>query len=683
MTLEASYRVSLPEEIVYYIASCITDVGDLCNATAVSQQWQRACSPHIERHLRDVYPRDRQELELRLEDTKIIAIEEHHDDRERWSDVSWRALGLSYALRDDKWTRDWKAGNVTTRWVPHVFERDDVSISAAFPRGGDVLCTKDYIYHPDEQWEEDRVKQFKTFSFDNRLVPAAGTRSGTFIPSKFPDGEHYGCVDVPGMGPVLLFAPYYSTQEEIDGHDHDDPPHDTQHQVLEVWVTAEESDRWTGLGSTRKRSEFAGGQIPEGDWSDCVWEYLATIPFRIDMCDGIPPLDRVVSLHVDYDRDGARTLVAAHSYQGRAIVRRVAEANRLLDPDGKPTLANEDNLVTTFEHGLLGDFIYDWGEPLCYTCLDNDYVFAAQRSAVAVWSRATGEHVVTIDSTLAFCGPFFDLDQPRMEEQSRVVETVVFKRQAESVPSSTTAVRRFNIECALPDEGGYDDIVHRDVPAGQFQIGPDTLILAGGNLIFWAERRVVVLVDYASVFRRALEMPRDEEQPQFYQSQEEEDNRPPPPVDPRLQEVVGPCLMVFGLDRGEDEPWNVVRAFKHRLLYATEQTTYVLDLSTLPRLPSTQRFSIPVLEVIGVGRNLRTGGHYNQRFFMTNSSVYEVVTLTESQELGSMGNGYLEATQGFPKNVRWRHDWSWPLRPGWQHACLRESSSNHSIWMAG
>lgn len=373
--------------------------------------------------------------------------------------------------------------------MPHVFERDDVSISAAFPSGEDVLCTKDYMFNHDEQWEEDRVKQFKTFSFDKRLEPSAGTRSGAFLPSTFPDGEHYGCAEVPGMGPVLLFAPYYSTQEEIDGHDHDDPPHDTQYQVLEVWVTAEDSDRWTGLDcldSAIKPSDRAGGQIPEGEWNDCVWEYLATIPFRIDMCDGIPPLDRVVSLHVDYHRDGPHTLVAAHSYQGRAIVRHVAEANRLLDSDGKPTLSNEDNLVTTFEHGLAGDFIYDWGEPLgvsCstaaalmpkYTYLDNDYVFAAQRSAIAVWSRATGEHVVTIDSTLTLCGPFFDLDQPRMEKQSRDAEKVVFKRRPESVPSSTTALRRFNIECVLPDEGAYDDIVHRDVPAGQFQIGPDT-----------------------------------------------------------------------------------------------------------------------------------------------------------------------------------------------------------------
>lgn len=93
MTFEASYRVSLPEEIVYYIASRITDVGDLCNAAAVSQQWHRACSPHIERHLRDVYPRDPRELQLRLEDTKSIAIEEHPDDRDKWDDVSWRALG--------------------------------------------------------------------------------------------------------------------------------------------------------------------------------------------------------------------------------------------------------------------------------------------------------------------------------------------------------------------------------------------------------------------------------------------------------------------------------------------------------------------------------------------------------------------------------------------------------------
>ncbi|KAL1405667.1 hypothetical protein Q8F55_009306 [Vanrija albida] len=663
---EQQYRVSLPEEVIYHVASCISDVGDLCTAAAVSRQWQRACSPHIPRHLREVVPRDPRELELRLKTTAEISRTAHPEDPDRWNDVNWRALGLSYALKDDRINRDWKDGNVTTRWVPHVFDRDNLSISAVCPREGYVLCNRDYTFSDVALDEAGATRKFNTFSFDSRLVPEPGTISGGFFPSRFPDGEHWGCADVPGMGPVLLFAPKDPNEA---AHDDDGAPHNTENQMVEVWVTPADRERWTGLDSldsTIQPSERANAPIPDNVGSPQEWVYLATIPFRIDLCETIPPLDRVLALHADYDRDGAHTLVAAHSYRGRAIVRRVAEASRMLDADGKPTLANAANLVTTFKHDLLGDTFSDWGDPLCYTYIDSDYVFAAQTAAVSVWSRATGEHVVTLDSALVHCGPLVDLGSPGLSGLSRDADKRVFKRQPESVPSNTTAVRQFSIECVLPDESGYPDLVERDVQAGQFEIGPDTLILAGGNLIFWTECRWMVLVDYASVFQRAMEIPKEEE-PEFYQPPEDRE----PPVDRRLQEVVAPCLVEFALDCGDedegDEPPTLVRAFDHRLLYATEKTTYVLDLSTIPRLPATERFRIPVLEVIGVGRNLETG-YYNQRFFMTNSSVYEVVTLSRRQELGSMDNGYLEATQGFPKTVRWRHDWSWPLEEE-QYAC--------------
>lgn len=63
-------------------------------------------------------------------------------------------------------------------------------------------------------------------------------------------------------------------------------------------------------------------------------------------------------------------------------------------------------------------------------------------------------------------------------------------------------------------------------------------------------------------------------------------------------------------------------------------------------------------QYLGIGRQFDLGRAYAKRHLVTQSALYEVVSLTPDQELGYDACGWVEATLDFPKTIWWRRRWS-------------------------
>lgn len=226
----------------------------------------------------------------------------------------------------------WDNGWGHTRWVPHVFESDDLSLCAVSPQNGRTLCVTAHAPHIE------KPSRAKTFEFDERLRPVPGTQSGGYTNYDLPDSAAFGWPSVIGLGPVMLRC--------VEGPDTEEFVNSKQ--VVEVWLSSEDRARFTSL------DELAGVQRAEAEVAD-GFEYLASFPFRIDLTMGRygrgerlnPPLDRLIAMHVDYDHDGALGISVAYSNKGETTVTRIA------DKTGRES-TTKDNLVTVIDHGLVG-----------------------------------------------------------------------------------------------------------------------------------------------------------------------------------------------------------------------------------------------------------------------------------------------------------------------------------------
>lgn len=205
----------------------------------------------------------------------------------------------------------WVKGNVHIRWVPHLFGPADISLAAVSPFTGELFVSSD---------EGDGLD---LFTCDKLLQPAPGTPAHGFTRRTGPKGSLFATPSVDGMGPVVL------VHHPVLGHS---PPQ------VEVWVTPADADRWTALDllhpDTRPPA-FQDPKIAETDRDQYQidgFEFLAAIQLPLDLYgDDIPPLDTLVSLHVDHEIDGggAQTLVYAFTYEGTAYVRAMAVLARL------------------------------------------------------------------------------------------------------------------------------------------------------------------------------------------------------------------------------------------------------------------------------------------------------------------------------------------------------------------
>lgn len=101
------------------------------------------------------------------------------------------------------------------------------------------------------------------------------------------------------------------------------------------------------------------------------------------------------------------------------------------------------------------------------TLLDNTHIFAADRSEIQVWSRATGAHLVTIDvRTLPNTGPAFDV---RLENEDLGYEVedmtdVINKWNVlpETIPNSTTRTWMMSMPPVLPGDEKYAELTAPD-----------------------------------------------------------------------------------------------------------------------------------------------------------------------------------------------------------------------------
>lgn len=346
------------------------------------------------------------------------------------------------AARELRLGNAWSEGNAYTRWVPHVFDNEHAEICAVSPDTGEVFCSVEDIANGEVR--------FNSFIFDKRLQPLPRTKSGGYTHSKFPRAS-LSFASVDGLGPVLLA----SAGLRCDGEE----------STVEIWLTPSDHARFTALESV-STSEL--GDASEMDGFLFLVSFKAVLEYSEE---NVPPMEYLVALHVDYDADGPKGLVAATTYEGVDTLHTIAKASRLLDDEtdiGDPA-------ATTFDHDLRLDGsgqLWDLAVRLLHSPrgsssrsqhmrLDNDYFIVMNRDELRVWSRRTGEHVMTLTQGVPDGGPLVNICHSALSEMDASSDDVR-ARESEFVPGNSTRTLHVRVPAVLassPDYGAEADIL--------------------------------------------------------------------------------------------------------------------------------------------------------------------------------------------------------------------------------
>ncbi|WOO85354.1 uncharacterized protein LOC62_07G008854 [Vanrija pseudolonga] len=166
-----------------------------------------------------------------------------------------------------------------------------------------------------------------------------------------------------------------------------------------------------------------------------------------------------------------------------------------------------------------------------------------------------------------------------------------------------------------------------------FALKPETLAIAGKNLVFSAEKKFFVVPEYAEVLRAAAAS-----------------------SDPL--KTFAPHLVEFCLD----DPEFAAVAYRQQLAYATSNETFFFDLSEIPPLPAAKPFRLHAHAVTGATRDFTKGASFNTRFMLGPAGLVETVSLTPEVE-----GEYREATEGFAEALQWKPEWNNVQEDEWQH----------------
>ncbi|WOO85338.1 uncharacterized protein LOC62_07G008838 [Vanrija pseudolonga] len=594
----------LPEDVVYNIASFVADLGDLCSSALVSRSWRAAASPHFKR----------------------LYLATKRDPREAWNDLenasrvlgselaAWRAM----AARELRLVKAWNDGNTYIRWVPHVFDKEHAEICAVLPDTGEVFCSVEDV--------ADGEVRFNSFIFDKRLQPLPRTKSGGYTHSKFPRAD-LSFASVDGLEPVLLA----SAGLRCDG----------EASTVEIWLTPTDHARFTALESASK-SELGDASEMDG------FLFLASFKAVLEYFEeNVPAMEYLVALHVDYDANGPTALVAATTYEGVAALHTIAKTSRLLDAETD----NGDPGATTFDHDLRLD---GWGQlwELAHMRLDNDYLVVIDQVELRVWSRRTGEHVMTLERGFPEGGPLVNICHSALGKLDAGSD-YVREREREFVPGNSTRTLHVRVPAVVASSPGYR--AEAEILDTNTGFSPESLILTQGNLIFSDALNIYVLKDYAAVCEEAAKVP-------------DGVDSTPTVIAPRLVTILtrNPNLIEEYVSALSPEGYDfVIRARGNHLFYLSHDVTYLLDLSRVPTLPTDTAFGIDLHMFWGPTRDLAymvsgfdTERALNRRrYFMSRSGLYEVVPLTPDQGQDEHGAGYHQATRGFPKAICWQKEW--------------------------
>ncbi|KAL1405635.1 hypothetical protein Q8F55_009274 [Vanrija albida] len=603
----------LPDHINHDLGRKFMDFTSLHHATRVSRTWRAFFAPVLKRRVleADLDPRETQ-LHLRSPGKTL----------------------LQRLDADDRLDGAYARGEVHVRWIPHVLPVDNLSVCRVDPVTGAIVLGKG----PNSSNVNDTEWVYSQLEVDSLLRPATSTPPGGYTRS-MPFLAHHGTASAVGLGAVLCRVEMDDEGIEWMGLDEL-----LAIQSAQLWVSDRDYERFTVL-------DDLDGDVhlwPSASESIDGYRYLASFPYHLHVDSMLyrepgtndnndmemhPSMDKLFALHVDYDDDGATGIVTAYADQRDVMVRPIAIAK------GAPAALSLAQATTMFPHGLTGDEIGYLDTPVVRVLLDNEYIFAANSTNLKVFKRGvTPELVLHINSdTWRDGGPAFDLSLDAVAARLREAPSRTVPRRDETVPNSASEVRRVAFEARLPGDDEYADLTvnHQFVEHDGFALKPETLAIAGRNLVFAAEKKVFIVPGYAGVLRAAA------------------DAAPEDRIKALMPHLVEFCL---------DDPEFAIAAYGNKLAYATSAETFFFDLREIPPLPAREPFTLHAHAVTGATRDFTKGGSFNTRFMLGPGGLDETVSLAPGIEAE-----YRAATEGSPPELQWKPEWNDVQGDQWDH----------------